>query len=388
VKHRFESFGGIVASEEPPFLAFVDRQFMRELGLGESPLWEAADQSIGALSAPTEVHLAVTNACPVGCRHCYMGAGEPDSGELDTRELKRALKALADMGVFHVALGGGEALARSDLFEIAAHAREVGLVPNLTVSGALMTPEIARRMKVFGQVNVSMDGVGEAYAVHRGNNLFETADRALQMLLEAGVSTGINCVVGRRNFDGIPELFAYAAEKRLEEIEFLRLKPSGRGRDSYLEARTTYEQNLALTPMLARLAEEHGVTAKIDCSFVPMLCEHSPPRELLEATATYGCEAGNVLLGARSDGTVAGCSFLPGLGLSVFDLAASWRDHERLRRLRAWTRRAPEPCRSCPYLEICKGGCRAVSAYVVGDIDAPDPDCPRVVRFRREGNGP
>jgi hypothetical protein len=29
MKYRYENFGGIVASENPPFLAFVDRTYMR-----------------------------------------------------------------------------------------------------------------------------------------------------------------------------------------------------------------------------------------------------------------------------------------------------------------------------------------------------------------------
>jgi len=385
VKHRFESFGGIVASEEPPFLAFVDRRFMRELGLGESSLWKAASEAVGILSAPTEVHMAVTNACPVRCEHCYMGAGEAESGEMGTAALKDALREFAEMGVFHVALGGGEALARDDIFEIAGFAREIGLVPNLTVSGVLMTDETARRMTVFGQVNVSVDGVGAAYGVHRGRDLFETADRALGMLLEAGVAAGINCVLGRRNFEGVPELFAYARSRGASEIEFLRFKPSGRGAGLYEKCRTTFDQNVRLAPMLARLSEEHGVTAKVDCSFIPMICWHSPPPEFLEATATYGCEAGNVLLGARSDGSVCGCSFLPGIGVRVDELRDAWRASPGLESLRTWTARAPEPCRSCEYLGICKGGCHAVALHVAGSLDAPDPDCPRVVRRREEG---
>jgi len=383
VKYRLESFGGIVASEEPPFLAFVDREFMRELGAGGSPLWRGTDESIGTLSAPTEVHMAVTNRCPLRCRHCYMGAGEPDPAELDTAGMKRALAALADMGVFHVALGGGEALARDDLFEIAAHSRELGLVPNLTVSGALMTPGIARRMKVFGQVNVSMDGVGEAYGVYRDGAGFAAADAALGMLVSAGVPAGINCVVGGTNFGLIGELFEYAARAGANEIEFLRLKPAGRGGEDYLRDRTDRRQNLELFPLLQRFSERHGVTAKVDCSFMPMVCEHRPPVDYLESTGTYGCVAGNVLLGARSDGSVAGCSFLPPLGLDVFGLAGAWADDPELERLRNWPGRAPEPCRSCEYLEVCRGGCRAVAAFS-GDPGDPDPDCPRVVRWREE----
>jgi hypothetical protein len=151
MKYRFENFGGIIASENPPFLAFVDRNYMRQLGLGQSPLWDSSDESVGRLSAPTEVHFAITNKCSVGCPHCYMGAGEQDHGELDTASLKRALDILAERKVFHIALGGGEALERPDLFEIAGYARIKGLVPNLTVSGANITADVAKKMKVFGQ---------------------------------------------------------------------------------------------------------------------------------------------------------------------------------------------------------------------------------------------
>ncbi|MHC4411678.1 MAG: radical SAM protein [Planctomycetota bacterium] len=189
MKYRFENFGGIIAGERPPFLAFVDRDYMRELGLAESPLWETDDKSIGLLSAPTEVHFAITNECSAKCPHCYMGAGQKDAGQLDTESLKRALDILADMNVFHVALGGGEALERPDLFEIAEYARTKEIVPNLTVSGMGITPDIAQKMKIFGQVNVSIDGIGDRYSIFRGKDMFAIADKALDMLVTAGVPT-------------------------------------------------------------------------------------------------------------------------------------------------------------------------------------------------------
>jgi len=358
-------------------LAFVDRRFMREMNLGPSPRWDTDDESIGLLSAPTEVHFACTNACTAGCPHCYMDSGDRDRDEMDTETFKRALDALAGMGVFHVALGGGEALLRDDLFELADHARSVGLVPNLTTSGLGLTEDQAERLTTFGQVNVSLDGVGPLSAVFRGHDLFDQADRAIVLLRTAGVPVGINTVLGRANFDGLDDLFAYAAAKGASEIEVLRFKPAGRGARHYAENRTTFDQNVALLPTLQDLATTHGMTAKIDCSFVPMLCYHHPPREVLNATATYGCEAGNVLVGVRSDGRVSGCSFLPPTALSVFDLPDQWAGGSHFTPWRTWPARAPDPCASCPYLDICRGGCHAVSAHLLGDPAAPDPDCPR-----------
>jgi len=385
VRYRFENFGGIISSQDPPFLAYVDRHYMRELGSGESPLWDTNDKSIGLLSAPTEVHFAITNRCSAKCRHCYMDADNPDDGELDTESFKRALDILAEMKVFHIALGGGEALERSDLFEIAEYARGKGLVPNLTLSGYKMTQDYAKRMKIFGQVNLSIDGLGENSSVFRDKDTFNIADRAIDMLAAAGVPTGINCVIGKRNFNGIKELFEYAKAKGLNEIEFLRFKPSGRGAKLYEEESTTHKQNIALTPMLAELSSLHDITAKIDCSFIPMLCYHNPPRKALEVMATYGCEAGNVLLGIRSNGSVSGCSFLKDTGDTVFDLPSGLYK-KSFSHIFTWIKEAPEPCKSCEYLDICKGGCHAVSEYVTGDFNAPDPGCPSIVEYNKGKN--
>ncbi len=384
MKHRFENFGGIVAVDDPPFLAFVDREFMRELGHAESPLWENDDQNINVLSAPTEVHFAITNACNVGCNHCYMESGETDSREMDTETLKLGLKKLQSIGVFHVALGGGDALLRPDLFELAEYAREIGLVPNLTLSGNSITEKIAEQLTIFGQVNLSIDGIGKTSSVFRNPKMFDMADKAITLLVNAGVKTGINCVMGRNNFEAIPQLFKYAKKKKVNEIEFLRLKPTGRAKDLYKEERTTYDQNIKLIPLLSKYSKKYKIEAKIDCSFIPMLCYHKPPLDYLDKSATYGCEAGNVLIGAKSDGKINGCSFLPATELSIFDFHDQWHTGTYFKNLRSWQSRAVEPCKSCSYLNICKGGCHAVALYVSGSMDAPDPDCPMVINYNNK----
>jgi radical SAM protein with 4Fe4S-binding SPASM domain len=382
MRYRFENFGGIIASEQPPFLAYVDQAYMQELGLGPSPLWEKKSRS-NILSAPTEVHLAITNRCTHTCNHCYMDSGEQMKNEMDLQGVKKALKALADFGVFHVALGGGEALLRSDLIEIAGYAREVGLVPNLTISGNHLTKDLAGQLTIMGQINVSVDAPATHAGVYREKTLFQTVDRAIDLLLRAGVPTGINCVVGKDTFPHIPGLFSYARSKGVNEIEFLRFKPVGRGRHMYRTLKTTPDQNTRLVPMLAGLSQKHNITAKIDCSFIPMLCIHQPSCDYLQATATYGCEAGNVLIGAKSDGQVNACSFLPPSGISVYNLAARWED-DYFEQFRRWHTHPPAPCDTCEYLTICKGGCHAVSLFYYGDIHHPDPGCPRVAEYNRK----
>jgi radical SAM protein with 4Fe4S-binding SPASM domain len=375
IKHRFEPFGGILALENPPMLVHVDRDYMRSLGHEHSPLWEKPEASF--LSAPLEVHFSVTNTCSLRCGHCYMDSGERDAGEMLAGDFREVVDLLAGMGVFHMALGGGEALERPDFFELASYVRCRGIVPNLTTNGLLMTREIAAKCRIFGQVNVSIhgaEGLEEA-----GLRFHELADSlpSVDLLLEAGVSVGLNYVVTRQNFDQLTGVFTYAGERGLTDVEFLRLKPSGRGKLDYFDRRLTPAQNREFYPAIRRLSGEYSVPAKIDCSFVPMFCWHRPDRMLMEQFSVYGCEAGNVLLGVRSDGKFAGCSFLSS-DENIFELPRLWNDSDHLSRLRNWTKQAPEPCRECDYLDICKGGCRAVAGFVAGDNYSPDPECPFV----------
>ena len=375
MKYRIEAFGGVLALEDPPMLVHVDREFMRSLGHEQSPLWEKPEA--GLLSAPLEVHFSVTNACSQKCGHCYMDSGERDAGEMSAEAFRKSVDLLAAMGVFHMALGGGEALERPDFFELASYVRERGIVPNLTTNGILMTREMAAKCVIFGQVNVSLDAADILKGVNQGPEAPAGGVWAVELLLEAGVKVGVNFVVTRQNIDQLDTVLSFAGERGLTDVEFLRLKPTGRGKIDYFERRLTPAQNREFYPMIRRLSREYDVPAKIDCSFVPMFCWHRPDKALMEQFSVYGCEAGNVLLGVRSDGRFAGCSFLSGEE-SIFELPRLWSGSENLSRLRGWSDRAPEPCRSCDYLDICKGGCRAVAGFVAGNFDAVDPECPFV----------
>src|SRR4051812_2504729 len=138
---RMEQFGGIVELERPRALLHVDREMMRELGYADSPLW---DEPAGPLSAPTEVHVVLSRRCAAGCKGCYVDA-TPQGTALSYEEACKILDELAAMGVFHIALGGGEALELDYLFAVAEYARAVGITPNLTTSGLGLDPSAAEK---------------------------------------------------------------------------------------------------------------------------------------------------------------------------------------------------------------------------------------------------
>jgi len=376
-KSRFESFGGIISVEEPAMLVHVDRDFMRRLGFGESSLWETPDS--GFLCAPCEVHFSVTNRCSSGCKNCYMDSGAADPHELSFTEFCRAVDLLADMGVFHMALGGGEAFEREDFLELARYVRSRGIIPNLTTNGFHITKTIARQCSVFGQVNVSIDGIGGLYRDMRGVDGYSRACDALRLLREAGVQTGINCTVARKNITVLDEIVALAKQYDLHDVEMLRFKPFGRGMLDYREMRLTPQQNREVFGRFGGLSEKFNIPIRIDCSFIPMICWHHPDREIMDKLSINGCDAGNALLSVRSDGVLAGCSYCSN-NESIFGFPKLWATSEHLSRCRTRIKQLGNPCNHCDYLEICKGGCRSVAAFITGNPDAPDPECPFIER--------
>jgi radical SAM protein with 4Fe4S-binding SPASM domain len=193
-------------------------------------------------------------------------------------------------------------------------------------------------------------------------------------------------VVTRHNFDELDRLLGYAGERRLSEVELLRFKPAGRGARAYDELRCTDAQHRAFMPAILAAARRHAVRVKVDCSYAPMLAHHRPDRALLARLAVYGCTGGDFLVGAKPSGQLTACSFAappPPAGDQrerprIVDLRAYWTAPGAFGAFRTW-RAAREPCASCAYHPLCRGGCKVVSAHVLGDPSAPDPECPRVV---------
>jgi radical SAM protein with 4Fe4S-binding SPASM domain len=206
-------------------------------------------------------------------------------------------------------------------------------------------------------------------------------------LRRASRHVGINCVVTRDSFDGLSALFAYARRRRLREIELLRFKPSGRGRAVYAAKRCTDGQHRALLPTVLGLARRHRLRVRLDCSYTPMVAHHRVKPRLMRWLAIYGCAGGDLLIGAKASGALTACSFAPpvegtaGGAVPVDQIDGYWEQPGAFGPFRRWQEAAAEPCRSCDYLPLCRGGCRVVSGNA-GELADPDPECPRVVDWR------
>lgn len=365
MKARVEPWGAWVRLDAPAALVALDRDGARAIGLDGGDVWTS---TAPRTSAPLEAHVAITSQCGVGCDGCYLDA-RPDGTHVPRERLEDTFDNLARRGVFTVAFGGGEPLLRGDLGELAMSARKRGLLPLLTTSGIGMTPEKARSLRAFAQVNVSYDGEGDVYTAVRSFAGAPAAERAMRLLHDASVPFGVNVVLTRDSFPALEHTIRRARDMGAREAQLLRYKPAGRAAKlDYIAKRLTRDQVASLGDVLRRIScEMHpsGFRLRIDCAMVALLSDALYDRAAdLTALGVFGCEAGAALSAVRADGREAPCSFLD----------PNPEGHSTIAGKAA-------PCDVCALRDVCRGGCKAVSRFVDGH-DGPDPECPRVVRAR------
>ncbi len=311
---------------------------------------------------PVEAHVQVTRACSLPCPSCHI---EPtaDGEHVSVATISERFQQLADAGVMHVAVGGGESLRHPDLPGIARAAHDAGLTIGMTTSG-LGNLDGAR---VFEQVNVSLDGLGETFRHARGYDGAAPALAAIRRLSEESANTrrrvGINLVLDRMTLATLEDTVAVAIAAGARDVQLLRLKPVGRAVAAYAARRLTDTEVRTVWPrMQAMIVEYPTVDFRIDCSMVPWLAAHGVDPERMRQFSILGCHGGDDLVSVDVSGAVHPCSFVP----EAVD--GRWRAGV-----------TAEPCGSCRWQRLCRGGCHAVARHLTGELFRPDPECPMVV---------
>lgn len=126
-----------IRKEEYGYIIFTKDGFMVEMG--EEEIYAATTH----LCAPEVVHLCITRRCNRDCEFCYVEKGDY---EPPADKIKELIDQLAEIGVFQVAVGGGEPFLREDIFEIAEYASRRDIIFNITTNGSLIDDELSKRI--------------------------------------------------------------------------------------------------------------------------------------------------------------------------------------------------------------------------------------------------
>lgn len=149
-------------------------------------------------------HWSITGRCNYKCKHCYMSACDNKYGELSHEDIMKLVDELAECGIHRVSLTGGEALLRSDFFEILDALIERDIVVFTVYSNGQLVNEKTlaefEKRNLYPEFNMSFDGTEGWHAWLRGvPNAGETIERAFKLCKEHGFPTGAEMCLHDKN---------------------------------------------------------------------------------------------------------------------------------------------------------------------------------------------
>ena len=323
------------------------------------------------LDAPICLTWELTYACNLACIHCLSSSGRRDPRELSTAEAKAFIDELHQLQVFYVNIGGGEPTIRRDFFEIVEYAiaRNVGV--KFSTNGSRIDAEMAARLAAMDylDVQISIDGAtAEVNDAVRGQGSYAMARAAMDHLAAAHFGPfKISIVVTRQNMPQLDE-FQAIADSYGAQLRLTRLRPSGRGADSWHDLHPTNDQQRVLHRWLL----DHPNVLTGDSFFhLNALGEPLPGLNM--------CGAGRVVCLVDPVGDVYACPFVMHeqfKGGSIRDeggFTTVWTTSERFEELR--NPMAAGACASCGMYDACQGGCMATKFFTGLPLDGPDPEC-------------
>ncbi len=299
------------------------------------------------LAGPLAVHLEVTAACNLACKHCFAGTLPRREPPLNLSELEGLFQELAGLGCFRLGITGGEPLMRPDLLEILDTASACGLHPSLTTNALLLTEELAgqlgRRPLVW--LNVSLDGASPASNDPiRGQGSWKRVREKLD-LLSRRARFSLAFTITSRNAHEVDQCLQLAEEVGASCAVFRPLYPVG-----------TAKKHPELMPTYTQYSEAVRALA------------FSPQTRQLSAARSYsgrGCGAANLICSVSLGGTVNPCSYLgsdyEAGNLRRQSFSQIWNQSHNFRRLRGVQD------------EQFAGGCRARAQTLAGSAQAADP---------------
>lgn len=193
-------------------------------------------------STPELVDVKVTDFCGFGCEFCYMGSTKKGK-HAPIRRIEKVFRELAGMGVFELAIGGGEPAHHPRFADIIALATKHGINFNFTAYGIdwIKKPEVIAALEERSSKRL-MTGVG--ISVHKEDDLTKIL-RAQEELKDVGLNSYSLKLMAQTVVGATP----YSVSRGLLEacigcdipLLLLGFKTTGRGADFVRSPEKLYE---------------------------------------------------------------------------------------------------------------------------------------------------
>ncbi|MFA7692925.1 MAG: radical SAM protein [Candidatus Hydrogenedentes bacterium] len=305
--------------------------------------------------------LFLTGRCNLKCRMCGvcdLEHGYESNEELSTDQWKRLISEAAEkLGTSLVVISGGEALMRDDVFEIIAHATDLGVATHLCTNALLLTEEKIRLLQRAGVATVSFSIDGSESSIHeqlRGPQTFERATSAVKKFkaLAPEVHLGINFVITRHNYRFMMDMVRFAKELGVHQLKFAPIHTNLLHKDkSFDNCQDLFFQESDLDELKQEVKKVQGACSK------NRLMSNSAAffdgiAHLYGTPHRVRCYAGYAICAISPAGCVSPCSNMDSpFSITEQSIADIWKE-EDFHNLRKQVHRCTSSCWDTAYTEL------------------------------------
>ena len=295
--------------------------------------------------------ISITNWCDKGCAFCYKSSTRRGQ-HMALPDYKNVIDQAAEMGVFQVALGGGNPNQHPDFVQILEYTASKEIVPNYTTNGRGLSKDILEATrKHCGAVAVS------AYEPYD-----ETAE-TIKTLTACGIKVNVHFILDAESIN-VAIAWLRDPPKFLQEINaiiFLNYKPSGRR----VFERKMLRNSDRLDEFFVLATSSHR---KLKVGFDACCVSGVFARTNANATMVDACDAGRFSMYVSEDLSVHPCSFQNGLAdgdrlTASTSLLEIWTTSKNMSSFRSYF--ASDRCGGCSHRSTCMNGCPLFDDLVV-----------------------
>ena len=267
-------------------------------------------------------------------------------------DYKNVIDQASEMGVFQVALGGGNPNQHPDFVEILEYTASKDVVPNYTTNGRGLSSEILDATRQHcGAVAVSAYGP------------FDETAETIKTLTAHGIKVNVHFILDADSIDMAIEWLTEPPDflLKINAIIFLNYKPSGR---KVFEKKMLRNSNRLDEFFQLATSNQRKLKVGFDaCCVSGVFARTNANTSMVDA-----CDAGRFSMYVSEDLSVHPCSFQSGLAegdkLSASNsLLEIWTKSENMSSFRSYF--ASDRCGGCSHRSTCMNGCPLFDDLVV-----------------------
>ena len=327
---------------------------------------------------PLYVDFAITYGCNAQCKHCSINALPNSeyvrSNDMTYEEICLIIDQLKNIGVLFVGLTGGEAITRTDIYDIVKYCNQSNMLVALATNGIALTEEVLTKLRHAGlnSMFVSLDHYSRIVhnEIRQNKDAYEGALNAIKLCLKLQFPLTVGITPMKDNYKDIEKTIEFLVRVGVHSVNISNFVPVGRG-SRKLDLSPTEWKKVYIQVNRAMKKHKNKIRIQVHDVKVEEYSEQSNNRYL----SYRGCLAGYTHCYILPNGDVQPCVMLPiKLGNvrtnNIKDILSSFQNSQCIINKNKLKGR----CGECARKYEC-GGCRATAYAYYGDPLAEDPHC-------------